>query len=65
MYGFDLWIKIAHLLFYLYSSGQFWQLKFSFIDQSATVPTRGRVRTACCTQETMIFDSMTESDWES
>lgn len=33
MYGFDLWIKIAHLLFYLYSSGQFWQLKFSFIDQ--------------------------------
>lgn len=33
MYGFDLWIKITHLLFYLYSSGQFWQLKFSFIDQ--------------------------------
>lgn len=33
MYGFDLWIKITRLLFYLYSSGQFWQLKFSFIDQ--------------------------------
>lgn len=32
-YGFDLWIKIAHLLFYLYISGPFWQLKFSFIDQ--------------------------------
>lgn len=41
MYGFDSWIKIAHLLFYLYSSGQFWQLKFSFIDQCSHCAHKG------------------------
>ena len=65
MYGFDLWIKIAHLLFYLYSSGQFWQLEFSFIDQGSHCAHEGLAHTARCTQETMSFDSMTESDWES
>lgn len=41
MYGFDLWIKIAHLLFYLYSCRQFWQLKFSFIDQRSHCAHKG------------------------